>query len=188
MPGALFINYGPARASRASRSGRYTHARARVNAIRPVQAGRAGVLAAVRSAVSYSVRPLILSQASAKTPLPRAERCRSGRTGRSRKPLSLYGFRGFESLPLRQLSLALRRLSDGAAIPAAFPRRRRVPSFGDRASPADFPPFRRCVSPRRLRQVRYRPFPDTSAKTGINRRITGCDDLSARFRRDFSER
>ena len=31
-----------------------------------------------------------------------AERCRSGRTGRSRKPLSLQGFPGFESLSLRQ--------------------------------------------------------------------------------------
>ena len=31
-----------------------------------------------------------------------AERCRSGRTGRSRKPLCPYGYRGFESLPLRQ--------------------------------------------------------------------------------------
>ena len=30
-----------------------------------------------------------------------AERCRSGRTGRSRKPLSLHGFPGFESLSLR---------------------------------------------------------------------------------------
>ncbi len=31
-----------------------------------------------------------------------AETCRSGRTGRSRKPLSLHGFPGFESLRLRQ--------------------------------------------------------------------------------------
>jgi len=69
-----------------------------------------------------------------------------------------------------------------------LPRRRRVPSFGDRASPANFPPIRRRVSPRHLRQVRYRPFPDTPAKTGINRKITGCDDFGARFRRDFSER
>jgi hypothetical protein len=35
------------------------------------------------------------------------ERCRSGRTGRSRKPLSLYGDPGFESLSLRQSSLIL---------------------------------------------------------------------------------
>ena len=38
---------------------------------------------------------------------PTAERCRSGRTGRSRKPLSAQAFRGFESLPLRQLSCYL---------------------------------------------------------------------------------
>ena len=31
-----------------------------------------------------------------------AERCRSGRTGRSRKPLYACAYRGFESLPLRQ--------------------------------------------------------------------------------------
>ena len=30
-----------------------------------------------------------------------AERCRSGRTGRSRKPLCSHEYRGFESLPLR---------------------------------------------------------------------------------------
>jgi hypothetical protein len=34
-----------------------------------------------------------------------AERCRSGRTGRSRKPLTLCGVPGFESLSLRQTSL-----------------------------------------------------------------------------------
>ena len=33
---------------------------------------------------------------------PARERCRSGRTGRSRKPLSAQAFRGFESLSLRQ--------------------------------------------------------------------------------------
>jgi hypothetical protein len=31
------------------------------------------------------------------------ERCRSGRSGRSRKPLCPYGYPGFESLPLRQV-------------------------------------------------------------------------------------
>ena len=31
------------------------------------------------------------------------ERCRSGRTGRSRKPLTVQAVRGFESLPLRQI-------------------------------------------------------------------------------------
>ena len=30
------------------------------------------------------------------------ERCRSGRTGRSRKPLTPFGVPGFESLPLRR--------------------------------------------------------------------------------------
>ncbi len=30
------------------------------------------------------------------------ERCRSGRTGRSRKPLTVQAVRGFESHPLRQ--------------------------------------------------------------------------------------
>ena len=34
-----------------------------------------------------------------------AERCRSGRTGRSRKPLCPYGYRGFESLPLRHIAV-----------------------------------------------------------------------------------
>ena len=38
---------------------------------------------------------------------PSAERCRSGRTGRSRKPLSLHGFRGFESHPLRHFHVIL---------------------------------------------------------------------------------
>ena len=35
-------------------------------------------------------------------PRPGAEGCRSGRTGRSRKPLYPCGYRGFESHPLRQ--------------------------------------------------------------------------------------
>ena len=33
------------------------------------------------------------------------ERCRSGRTGRSRKPLTVQAVRGFESHPLRQMSI-----------------------------------------------------------------------------------
>ena len=40
-----------------------------------------------------------------------AERCRSGRTGRSRKPLSSQGDRGFESLSLRHFLCALRKIS-----------------------------------------------------------------------------
>ena len=37
-------------------------------------------------------------------PRPRAERCRSGRTGRFRKPVYAQGYPGFESLPLRHFS------------------------------------------------------------------------------------
>ena len=42
--------------------------------------------------------------ADANMPISRAttERCQSGRLGRSRKPLCLHGYRGFESHPLRQ--------------------------------------------------------------------------------------
>ena len=36
-----------------------------------------------------------------------AERCQSGRSGRSRKPLYLHGYREFESHPLRQVVLSL---------------------------------------------------------------------------------
>jgi hypothetical protein len=36
------------------------------------------------------------------------ERCRSGRSGRSRKPLYPQGYRGFESHPLRQTHLPVR--------------------------------------------------------------------------------
>ena len=47
----------------------------------------------------------------AASPPPRrrtsAERCRSGRTGRSRKPLCAQAYRGFESHPLRQLCVFL---------------------------------------------------------------------------------
>ena len=43
----------------------------------------------------------------------RAERCRSGRSGRSRKPLYPQGYRGFESHPLRQRIL---RRSDNSLI------------------------------------------------------------------------
>ena len=44
-----------------------------------------------------------MSRALARPRIPHAERCRSGRSGRSRKPLSAQAFRGFESLPLRHL-------------------------------------------------------------------------------------
>lgn len=44
---------------------------------------------------------LALNVLDAIPPRP-AERCRSGRSGRSRKPLYLHGYREFESHPLRQ--------------------------------------------------------------------------------------
>ena len=57
------------------------------------------------------------------------ERCRSGRTGRSRKPLTVQAVRGFESHPLRQFRyrwwrarprVARRGIQpDGVALPAA---------------------------------------------------------------------
>ena len=46
-----------------------------------------------------------------------AERCRSGRSGRSRKPLYVHAYRGFESHPLRHLPLR-KRSPDPA--PAGF--------------------------------------------------------------------
>ncbi len=54
-----------------------------------------------------------------------AERCRSGRTGRFRKPLSPQGFPGFESLPLRQPFEGVRR---GPRV--AMAARPRLPPFG----------------------------------------------------------
>ena len=49
------------------------------------------------------------------------ERCRSGRTGRSRKPLCLCGYPGFESLSLRQLPFAnSRRRDNSGEIPPYF--------------------------------------------------------------------
>ena len=49
---------------------------------------------------------------------PRApERCRSGRTGRSRKPKYLQGYRGFESHPLRHVTSG-RQLFPPSARPA----------------------------------------------------------------------
>lgn len=59
-------------------------------------------------AVFFARSPLRFNPTPSKSPPPpkSAERCRSGRTGRSRKPLSLQGFRGFESHPLRHFSKA----------------------------------------------------------------------------------
>jgi hypothetical protein len=49
-------------------------------------------------AIGYIPRSPTQANSLASTP---AERCRSGRTGRSRKPLCAQAYRGFESLPLR---------------------------------------------------------------------------------------
>ncbi len=57
---------------------------------------------------------------------PAAERCRSGRTGWSRKPLSTSVLPGFESLPLRH-SPSFPRL--GETPPAALPPPRSSPSL-----------------------------------------------------------
>jgi hypothetical protein len=47
--------------------------------------------------------PLVTADPTFYTPLTKtAERCRSGRSGRSRKPLMVQAIRGFESHPLRQ--------------------------------------------------------------------------------------
>src|SRR6056297_3822191 len=48
-------------------------------------------------------KPLLSSPTKEIKRIPQtpAERCRSGRTGRSRKPLILHGIPGFESLSLR---------------------------------------------------------------------------------------
>ena len=56
-------------------------------------------------------------------PCALAERCRSGRSGRSRKPLCPQGYRGFESLPLRQPAL----LTIGDSFIFSKPSRRSPP-------------------------------------------------------------
>lgn len=58
-------------------------------------------------------------------PQARLERCRSGRTGRSRKPLYARAYRGFESHPLRQV------YAPSAPAPSASTGcRRRCPRSG----------------------------------------------------------
>ena len=52
--------------------------------------------------ISASCTPNSLNVSNLAVICDSAERCRSGRTGRSRKPLCLYGHPGFESLSLRQ--------------------------------------------------------------------------------------
>ena len=53
------------------------------------------------------------------------ERCRSGRTGRSRKPLCLHGHPGFESLSLRQQVCGCRQLVPRLTKNLMFPKMRR---------------------------------------------------------------
>src|SRR4051812_16076018 len=67
-------------------------------------------------------------------PTPTAEGCRSGRTGRSRKPLRVQALRGFKSLPLRlSQRQKLRGYADSAA--AAGTTDSGSISVGDRWSP-----------------------------------------------------
>ncbi len=56
-----------------------------------------------RSCTRLLGKPLSIFEPATITPLdhPNAGRCRSGRTGRSRKPLYLHGYPGFESLSAR---------------------------------------------------------------------------------------
>ncbi len=58
-------------------------------------ASRDRLAAGVRTAALQEGRPTLIRRS-------RLERCQSGRSGRSRKPLSVQAFRGFESHPLRQ--------------------------------------------------------------------------------------
>ena len=71
---------------------------------------------------------------------PSAERCQSGRSGRSRKPLCSQGYRGFESHPLRHLFFdlvgrpKLESRDEGRLLDLAIPRRqarRRIPNDRD---------------------------------------------------------
>ena len=81
----------------------------------------AGVVAAeLRSApLLHRSTTLDIEPADPRCPdAPSAERCRSGRTGRSRKPLSWQQFPGFESLSLRH---QVRRVRAGAASLQAPP-------------------------------------------------------------------
>jgi hypothetical protein len=67
----------------------------------------------------------------------RAERCRSGRSGRSRKPLYPQGYRGFESLPLRQRVRMLPQTAASAATCTGSGREaNRCPQSGQRARPS----------------------------------------------------
>ena|GEM_PF-7112017 len=75
-------------------------------------------------AIGYIPRSPTQANSLASTP---AERCRSGRTGRSRKPLCAQAYRGFESLPLRHSPLYPQKRQkirhfgfDGETIPHTF--------------------------------------------------------------------
>ena len=74
-----------------------------------------------------------------------AERCQSGRSGRSRKPLYLHGYRGFESHPLRHHP---RQAIDFAG------------NFRDPlSSPAGYPTFERGKSDFRGKSASAGPWP-----------------------------
>jgi hypothetical protein len=91
---------------------------------------------------------------SAYNPAPRPERCQSGRLGRSRKPLCVQAYRGFESHPLRHYPVAngLRgsgRAAKGpttaafwAVAPAFAGLRSDCSPFGS-SSPKVMPPWKR---------------------------------------------
>lgn len=68
-------------------------------------AHRAGISAcAISGTCACGAARLLSPRSNARlTSAPRAERCRSGRSGRSRKPLCVQAYRGFESHPLRHL-------------------------------------------------------------------------------------
>src|SRR5207244_10601839 len=68
--------------------------------------GRVGELLDEAAGVvhGYGNREGVCSAGDVSSKIPRVpERCRSGRSGRSRKPLYGQPYRGFESLPLRWL-------------------------------------------------------------------------------------
>jgi hypothetical protein len=96
---------------RQSVPGRHRHRRTRhspdvspdpVNRTAPFRIpGNFGDLACHRNAQRRPHSCLRVPRRPSNTPTPPAEGCRSGRTGRSRKPLWVQAHRGFESLSLR---------------------------------------------------------------------------------------
>ena len=85
------------------------------------------------------------------------ERCRSGRSGRSRKPLYPYGYPGFESLSFRKkaafkaafLHLERRDENPGGFVTAQRSAKQRLPVFPQKSSPQGcffwFKPKVRCI-------------------------------------------